>query len=43
MMMMMSLFPSILYHSRFLSIGEYVVRFSLPDGIFLPCDHGLDF
>ena len=23
--------------------GEYVVRFSLPDGVFLPCDHGLDF
>ena len=23
--------------------GEYVVRFFLPDGVFLPCDHGLDF
>ena len=23
--------------------GEYVVRFSLPGGVFLPCDHGLDF
>ena len=22
---------------------KYVVRFSLPDGVFLPCDHGLDF
>ena len=22
--------------------GEYVVRFFLPDGVFLPCDHGLD-
>ena len=20
-----------------------MVRFSLPDGVFLPCDHGLDF
>ena len=27
----------------FFLYGEYVVRFSLPDGIFLPCDHGLDF
>ena len=23
--------------------GEYVVRFFLPGGVFLPCDHGLDF
>ena len=23
--------------------GEYVVRSSLPDGVCLPCDHGLDF
>ena len=23
--------------------GEYVVRFFLPNGVFLPCDHGLDF
>ena len=23
--------------------GEYVVHFFLPGGIFLPCDHGLDF
>ena len=23
--------------------GEYVARFPLPDGVFLPCDHGLDF
>ena len=22
---------------------EYVVRYFLPDGVFLPCDHGLDF
>ena len=25
------------------SYGEYVVRFFLPDGVFLPCDHELDF
>ena len=23
--------------------GEYIVRFLLPDGVFLPCAHGLDF
>ena len=23
--------------------GEYIVRFPLRDGVFLPCDHGLDF
>ena len=23
--------------------GEYAVRFSLPDGVFLSCDHRLDF
>ena len=23
--------------------GEYVVRFPLPDGVFIHCDHGLDF
>ena len=42
----MSLFPSIfLYHFRFLFVWtiEYVVRSFLPDGVFLPCDHGLDF
>ena len=22
---------------------EYVVRFFLPDGVFLPCNHGLGF
>ena len=41
------LFRVFLYHHcRFLFIllyGEYVVRFPLPDGIFLPCDYGLDF
>ena len=23
--------------------GEYVVRSFLPSGVFLPCNHGLDF
>ena len=23
--------------------GEYVVHFPLPDGVFLSCDHGLEF
>ena len=23
--------------------GEYVVRSFFPNGVFLPCDHGLDF
>ena len=27
----------------FLVNGEYIVRFFLPDGVFLPRDHGLDF
>ena len=40
----MSLFPSIFIPFPFyLLYGEYVVRFFLPDGVFLPCDHGLDF
>ena len=26
-----------------LSYGEYVVRFSLPNGVFAPRDHGLNF
>ena len=30
-------------HPIFYLYGEYVVRFFLPDGVFLPCDHGLDF
>ena len=38
----MSLFPSIFIPFPFL-YGEYVVRFSLPDGVFPPCDHGLNF
>ena len=40
------LFPSFVLHrvAVFSLYGEYVVRFSLPDGVFLPCcDHGLDF
>ena len=28
---------------QFSLYGEYVVRFPLPDSVFLPCDHGLDF
>ena len=28
--------------SVFSLYGEYVVRFLLPGGVFLPCDHGLD-
>ena len=41
----LSLFPSIFLCiiSSFSLYGEYVVRSFLPDGIFLPCDHGLDF
>ena len=29
--------------SAFSLYGEYVVRTFLPNGVFLPCDHGLDF
>ena len=37
-------FRVFLYHCRFLVLcGEYVVRFFLPDGVSLPCDHGPDF
>ena len=40
----MSLLPCIFVPLPFFSLYvEYVVRFSLPDGVFLPCDHGLDF
>ena len=40
----MSLFPSIFCTiSAFSLYGEYVVRSFLPNGVFLPCDHGLDF
>ena len=36
-------FRVFLYHYRFLLVGDHVVRFSLLDSVFLPCDHGLDF
>ena len=40
----MSLFPSIFCTITVFSLyGEYAVRFPLLDGVFLPCDHGLDF
>ena len=40
----MSLFPSIFCSIVvFFLYGEYVARSFLPDGVFLPCDHGLDF
>ena len=40
----MSLFPRFFCTISALSLyGEYVVRSFLPDGVFLPCDHGLDF
>ena len=39
-----SLFTSIFCTvSAFSLYGEYVVRSFLPNGVFLPCDHGLDF
>ena len=40
-----SLFSSIFvsYIAVFSLHGEYVVSSFLPDGVFLPCDHGLDF
>ena len=40
----MSLFPGIFCTISVLSLyGEYVVRFFLPNGVFLLFDHGLDF
>ena len=42
----MSLFPIFFFGtiSAFsLYYGEYGVRSFLPNGVFLPCDHGLDF
>ena len=40
----MSLFPSIFCTiSDFSLYGEYVVRIFLPNDVFIPCDHGLDF
>ena len=40
-----SLFPSIFCTIAVFSLyGEYVLRFPLPDGVFIPCcDHELDF
>ena len=40
----MTLFPSMFCTISTLSLyGEYVVLSFLLNGIFLPCDHGLDF
>ena len=40
----MPLFPSIFCTISVFSLyGEYVVRSFLPNGVFLPCGHGLDF
>ena len=40
---MLSLFPSIFCTMFAFSLnGEYVVRSFLSDGVFLPCDHGLE-
>ena len=41
----MLLFPSICFGTIaiFSLYGEYVVRFPLLDGVFLPCDHGAGF
>ena len=36
-------FRVFLYHAVFPLYGEYVVRFFLPDDVFPPFDHGLDF
>ena len=39
-----SLFPSLFCTISVFSLnGEYVVRSFLPNGVFLPCGHGLDF
>ena len=40
----MLLYPSIFCNIAVFSLyREYVVGFFLLDGVFLPCDHGLDF
>ena len=42
----MSLFPSIFVPLPFFLCMEstsYQVRFPVPNGVFLPCDHELDF
>ena len=37
-------FSEHLYNCCFLLLsGEYTLYAFLPDGVFLPCDHGLDF
>ena len=37
-------FPVFLYHYRLsVKYGEHVVLFFLPDDVFPPCDHGMDF
>ena len=42
----MSFFPSV-FCTNIIAVfslyGEHVVRYFLLDGVFLPCDHGLDF
>ena len=41
---MLSLFPSIVCTIFAFSLnGDYVVRSFLSDGVFLSCDHGLEF
>ena len=40
----MPLFPSTFCTIAVFSLyGEYAVRSFLPNGVFLPCDHGLDY
>ena len=40
----MSLFPSIFCTFAVFSLyGKYTVRSFLPNGVFLPCDHELDY
>ena len=40
----MSLFPSIVCAIAVFSLHEeYAVRSFLPNGVFLPCDHGLEY
>ena len=39
----MSLFPTFFCTIAVFFLSEYVVLYFLPNGVFLPCDHGLDF
>ena len=39
----MSLFPSICVSLLFIFVWRVRRTFFLPNGVFLPCDHGLDF